>query len=184
MKLVILESGAKAKTIKKYLGRGWIVEACNGHVQDLPSRGSKDSSKARWASKPGHLPKPPWSWTDKAEQVVSKIVRKAVSSGVDEVFIATDPDREGEFIAWRLSEILSDFKSVNRIAFNEITKEAVLESIANPRGLDMQLVEAAMVRRFMDRLVGFRCSKFSRSWKLKSMGRVQTPTLGLSLIHI
>ena len=178
MKLVILESGAKAKTIKKYLGRGWIVEACNGHVQDLPSRGSKDSSKARWASKTGHLPKPPWSWTDKAEQVVSKIVRKAVSSGVDEVFIATDPDREGEFIAWRLSEILSDFKSVNRIAFNEITKEAVLESIANPRGLDMQLVEAAMVRRFMDRLVGFRCSKFSRSWKLKSMGRVQTPTLG------
>ena len=101
-----------------------------------------------------------------------------MSSGVDEVFIATDPDREGEFIAWRLSEILSDFKSVNRIAFNEITKEAVLESIANPRGLDMQLVEAAMVRRFMDRLVGFRCSKFSRSWKLKSMGRVQTPTLG------
>ena len=178
MKLVILESGAKAKTIKKYLGRGWIVEACNGHVQDLPSRGSKDSSKARWASKVGQLPNPPWGWTEKAEQVISKIVKKSVSSGVDEIYIATDPDREGEFIAWRLSEILSDFKSVNRIAFNEITKSAVLESIENPRGLDMQLVEAAMVRRFMDRLVGFRCSKFCRSWKLRSMGRVQTPTLG------
>ena len=178
MKLVILESGAKAKTIKKYLGRGWLVEACNGHVQDLPSRGSKDSSKARWASKQGQLPNPPWSWTDKAEQVMTKIVKKSVSSGVDEIYIATDPDREGEFIAWRLSEILSDFKTVNRIAFNEITKSAVLESIENPRGLDMQLVEAAMVRRFMDRLVGFRCSKFCRSWKLRSMGRVQTPTLG------
>jgi len=178
MKLVILESRAKAKTIKKYLGRGWIVDACNGHVQDLPSKGSKDSSKARWASKPGQLPNPPWMWTERAEQVVTKIVRKAVSSGVDEVYIATDPDREGEFIAWRLSEIFGDFKNVNRISFNEITKEAVLDSIQNPKGLDMNLVRAAMVRRFMDRLVGFRCSKFCRSWKLKSMGRVQTPTLG------
>jgi DNA topoisomerase-1 len=178
MKLVILESRAKAKTIKKYLGRGWIVDACNGHVQDLPSRGSKDSSKARWASKPGQLPNPPWMWTEKAEQIVTKIVRKAVSSGVDEVYIATDPDREGEFIAWRLFEIFGDFKTVNRISFNEITKEAVLDSIQNPQGLDMNLVRAAMVRRFMDRLVGFRCSKFCRSWKLKSMGRVQTPTLG------
>jgi len=179
MKLVILESKAKARTIKKYLGRGWMVEACNGHVQDLPSRdGSKESSKAMWAYKPGELPTPPWMWTDRAERIVGKILSKASASAVDEVFIATDPDREGEFIAWRLSIIFSDFPSVSRITFNEITKQAVTESLANPQQLDMALVEAAMVRRFMDRLVGFRCSRFCRSWRLSSMGRVQTPTLG------
>ena len=179
MKLVILESGAKAKTIKKYLGKGWIVDACNGHVQDLPSnRKTKDSSKAMWSSKPGELPKPPWSWTERAERTMEKITSKALKSGVDEVYIATDPDREGEFIAWRLSEILSDFETVKRISFNEITKDAVSAAISNPQELDMDLVNAAIVRRLMDRLVGFRCSKFCRSWKLKSMGRVQTPTLG------
>jgi len=148
-------------------------------VQDLPSnRNNKDSSKAMWASKPGELPDPPWSWTDRAERVMSKISTKARNSGVDEVFIATDPDREGEFIAWRLSEILSDFESVHRVSFNEITKDAVISAIDNPQELDMDLVDAAIVRRLMDRLVGFRCSKFCRSWKLRSMGRVQTPTLG------
>jgi len=179
LKLVILESGAKARTIKKYLGKGWIVDACNGHVQDLPSnRKNKDSSKAMWSSKPGELPKPPWSWTDRAERVMSKIISKAKKSGVNEVFIATDPDREGEFIAWRLMEVLSDFDHIHRVSFNEITNEAVTSAISNPRDLDMDLVNAAIVRRLMDRLVGFRCSKFCRSWKLRSMGRVQTPTLG------
>ncbi|MFL2973056.1 MAG: type IA DNA topoisomerase [Candidatus Thalassarchaeaceae archaeon] len=179
MKLVILESGAKARTIKKYLGKGWIVDACNGHVQDLPSnRKNKDSSKAMWSSKPGELPKPPWSWTDRAERIMTKIISKAEKAGVDEVFIATDPDREGEFIAWRLNSILSNFNSVKRVSFNEITKDAVTSAISNPQELDMDLVDAAIVRRLMDRLVGFRCSKFCRSWKLKSMGRVQTPTLG------
>ena len=156
-----------------------MVDACNGHVQDLPSNGkTKDSSKAMWASKPGELPNPPWSWTEKAEQIMAKIESKAKRSGVEEVFIATDPDREGEFIAWRLTEILSSFDKVHRVSFNEITKEAVMGAIASPRDLDMSLVEAAILRRLMDRLVGFRCSKFCRSWKLKSMGRVQTPTLG------
>ena len=93
MKLVILESGAKAKTIKKYLGKGWIVDACNGHVQDLPSnRKTKDSSKAMWSSKPGELPKPPWSWTERAERTMEKITSKALKSGVDEVYIATCPN--------------------------------------------------------------------------------------------
>ena len=174
MKLVILESGAKARTIKKYLGKGWIVDACNGHVQDLPV-----NSKAMWAYKSGELPKPPWDWTDnKAENKITKISNKAKKSGVEEVFIATDPDREGEFIAWRLKEILSDFKIVKRISFNEITKDAVMAAISEPRDVDMNLVEAAIVRRLTDRLVGWRCSRFCKSWKLKSMGRVQTPTLG------
>ena len=179
MKLIILESKGKARTIKRYLGKDWMVETCNGHVQDLPSNGgTKDCSKALWASKPGELPNPPWMWTKNAESIVSKIIAKASTSGVEEVFIATDPDREGEFIAWRLEIIFSEFPSVTRVSFNEISKGAVTDALNNPRTLDMGLVKAALVRRFMDRLVGFRCSKFCRSWKLRSMGRVQTPALG------
>ena len=176
---MILESGAKARTIKKYLGKGWIVDACNGHVQDLPSRGgTKHDNKAMWSSKEGQLPNPPWSWTDRAEKVVTKLRKKAESNSVEEIYIATDPDREGEFIAWRLKEIFSDYDRIYRVTFNEITNTAVQEAMETPREIDMDLVDAAKVRRFMDRLVGYRCSKFSRSWNLSSMGRVQTPTLG------
>ncbi|HIC75117.1 MAG TPA: type IA DNA topoisomerase, partial [Candidatus Poseidoniales archaeon] len=179
MKLMILESGAKARTIKKYLGRGWIVDACNGHVQDLPNNGgTKQDSKAMWAAKPNELPNPPWSWTGRAERVITAIRRKASAKNVDEIYIATDPDREGEFIAWRLKELLNDLGVIKRVSFNEITKAAVQSAIDDPRDIDMDLVDAAKVRRFMDRLVGFRCSRFCRSWSLVSMGRVQTPTLG------
>ena len=176
---MILESGAKARTIKKYLGKGWIVDACNGHVQDLPTRGgTKQDNKAMWSSKEGELPNPPWSYTDRAEKIISKLIKKAQTNAVEEIYIATDPDREGEFIAWRLKEIFSDYDSIYRVSFNEITNSAVQEAIESPRDIDMDLVDAAKVRRFMDRLVGFRCSRFSRSWNLASMGRVQTPTLG------
>ena len=179
MKLMILESGAKARTVKGYLGKGWIVEACNGHVQDLPSgNGSKQRSKAMWAASKGELPEPPWDWTDGAERVVNTILARARKSGVEDVYIATDPDREGEFIAWRLSILFAEFSNVYRVTFNEITKSAVSDSVANPSGIDSNLVDAAKVRRFMDRLVGYRCSRFSKSWSLASMGRVQTPTLG------
>ena len=168
---MILESGAKARTIKKYLGKGWIVDACNGHVQDLPQDGN-----AQWTYTEGELPNPRWSWTERAEKIITKLRKKAKSNSVDEIYIATDPDREGEFIAWRLQEIFSDYDSIYRVSFNEITNAAVHEAIESPREIDMDLVDAAKVRRFMDRLVGFRCSKFSRSWNLASMGRVQTPT--------
>ena len=178
MRLMILESGAKARTVNKYLGKGWIVEACNGHVQDLPSGKGKNRSKAMWASNNGNLPEPPWDWTDGAEKVINKILDKATRKGVDEVYIATDPDREGEFIAWRLSILFSNFPVVKRVTFNEITKTAVNEAIQESGEIDSNLVDAAKVRRFMDRLVGFRCSRFSKSWRLASMGRVQTPTLG------
>ena len=178
MRLMILESGAKARTVNKYLGKDWIVEACNGHVQDLPSGKGKGRSKAMWASNNGNLPEPPWDWTDGAEKVINKILDKATRKGVDEVYIATDPDREGEFIAWRLSILFSDFPVVKRVTFNEITKTAVNEAIQESGEINVDLVDAAKVRRFMDRLVGFRCSRFSKSWSLASMGRVQTPTLG------
>lgn len=176
---MILESGAKARTVNKYLGKGWIVEACNGHIQDLPSNGNgKGRTKAMWASNNGNLPEPPWDWTEGAERIVNKILDKASQRGVEEVYIATDPDREGEFIAWRLSILFSQFPVVKRVTFNEITKTAVKEAIQESGEIDVDLVDAAKVRRFMDRLVGYRCSRFSKSWRLASMGRVQTPTLG------
>ena len=181
MDMLIVESGAKSKTIQKYLGKGWIVAACNGHVQDLPtSRETKDGRKAMWASTPDTLPQPPWEWTDNSERTIGKLLERATGSNVQNVYIATDPDREGEFIAWRLVEIFTanGFNSVWRVTFNEITKDAVNASIAARGQVNQNLVSAAKVRRFMDRLVGFRASKFSRSWSLPAMGRVQTPTLG------
>ena len=181
MDMLIVESGAKSKTIQKYLGKGWVVGASNGHVQDLPnSRASKEGRKAMWAAPADALPNPTWEWTERSEATIGKLLDKAQTKGVENVYIATDPDREGEFIAWRLFAIFTEagFENVWRITFNEITKKAVQEAIEARGAVDMNLVDAAKVRRFMDRLVGFRSSKFCRSWSLSSMGRVQTPTLG------
>ncbi|RZD38837.1 MAG: type I DNA topoisomerase [Methanobacteriota archaeon] len=176
MDLVVVESGAKAKTIQKYLGKNILVRASNGHIQDLPNKG-KDGSKALWSHTESNLPDPPWSWTERAERNVKKILSDARSKKVKRVLIATDPDREGEFIAWRLSELFSEFKEIKRITFNEITKTAIREALDEAGTVDMNLVDAAKVRRFMDRLIGYRTSRFARSWGLSSMGRVQTPAL-------
>ncbi len=178
MKMVIVESKAKSKTIQKYLGKSFIVRACMGHVQDLPAGKHKDSRKAMWASKEDALPSPPWDWTERAEKIVMSLIKEASEKDVEEILLATDPDREGEFIAWRLSEILADIAPCKRIVFHEITKSAIIDAIDNSSQIDFNLVDAAKVRRFMDRLVGFRTSNFARSWRLKSMGRVQTPALG------
>jgi len=175
---MILESGAKAKTVKKYLGKGWIVQACGGHVQDLPSKGSKDLQSQCGILKEMFCLNHHGGWTSGAQKKITDLVKKAKSSNVEEVYIATDPDREGEFIAWRLSIIFAKFPSQKRVTFNEITESSVQKAIDEAREIDTALVDSAKVRRFMDRLVGFECSRFSRSWRLASMGRVQTPTLG------
>ena len=175
---MILESGAKAKTVKKYLGKGWIVQACGGHVQDLPSKPQKDHRVTMWESDRNMLPDPPWGWTTGSKKKITELIKKAKSSKVEEVYIATDPDREGEFIAWRLSIIFAKFPIQKRVTFNEITEKSVQNAIENAEEIDYALVDSAKVRRFMDRLLGFECSRFAWSWKLKSMGRVQTPTLG------
>ena len=177
MDLVIVESGAKAKTIQKYLGKNVLVRASVGHVQDLPTKG-KDGSKALWSHTDTSLPDPPWGWTERAEKIVKRIISDSRRKKVDRVLIATDPDREGEFIAWRLAELLSEFGDIQRITFNEITETAIKEALQAAGTVDMNLVDAAKVRRFMDRLIGYRTSRFARSWNLSSMGRVQTPTLG------
>lgn len=178
---MIMESGAKAKTVKKYLGKGWIVDACGGHIDRLPSKkGEKGKNEAMWKSEPDKLPDAPWTSDRNKKEKINKIIKNAKSKKVDEVFIATDPDREGEFIAWRLSEtfIKAGFKNQRRVVFNEVTEESVLDALTRNDGIDFKIVDAAKVRMFMDRLIGWECANVSRRSGIGSMGRVQTPTLG------
>ena len=174
MNVVVVESPAKAKTINKYLGQDYIVLASYGHVRDLPSKnGSVDPDndfEMTYVTDPrsaGHL----------------KDIAKALK-GSDRLYLATDPDREGEAIAWHVLRALSEMKAcdgvdVKRIVFNEITKSAVQEAILHPREIDMDLVNAQQARRALDYLVGFNLSPLL--WKKirpgLSAGRVQSPAL-------
>ena len=184
MKMLVVESAAKARTIQKYLKDSWAVLATGGHVQDLPSgrEHGKAGRKATFAEGRDGLPKPPWTWTERGEAAVRKILERADKEGITEFFLATDPDREGEFIAWRLDALLSEVGETHRITFDEVTADAITKALEHPRAVDMALVESASVRKFLDRLVGFRTSKLARSYLAgggkASMGRVQTPTLG------
>lgn len=184
MKMLIVESAAKARTIQKYLRDDWVVMATGGHVQDLPSgpEHGKAGRQATFAEGPDGLPRPPWVWTERGEQAMRKITERAAKEGATEFFLATDPDREGEFIAWRLETILGELGRTHRVTFHEVTPDAIREALTHPRPVDMPMVESASVRKFLDRLVGFRTSKVARAYLAgggkASMGRVQTPTLG------
>ena len=151
--LVIVESPAKAKTIKKYLGKGFEVLASYGHVRDLlPKEGAVDPAND-FAMKYQVLEK-----NQKHVDAIKKALKKA-----DHLYLATDPDREGEAISWHLHELLNDQgllknKTVDRIAFNEVTKSAVNEAVANPRELSYDMVDAQLARRALDYLVGFNLS--------------------------
>ncbi|MDE2188115.1 MAG: type I DNA topoisomerase [Patescibacteria group bacterium] len=178
MKLVIVESPSKAKTIGKYLGDGFTVLASVGHVRDLPK-----SNKKAIDIEGGFIPH--YEITPKKEHVIDEIRRAAVKA--DEILLATDPDREGEAIAWHLKELLTDKKiggnidnkKIKRITYHEITREAVEEAIAHPREIDEHLREAQEARRVLDRLVGYDLSGVI--WKKVryglSAGRVQSPAL-------
>lgn len=173
MNVLIVESAAKTRTIQKYLGSDWRVLATGGHVETLP-----DDKKAFWGNRPGELPSPPWMWTDRGEKAVREILE---AGGRNPTFwIATDPDREGEFIAWCLEKLLKSHGPTCRVTFQEITEQAVRAAIAQPRQLDQAMVESALIRKFIDRLVGYRTSKTAATMvgRGASMGRVQTPTLG------
>ncbi len=182
MDILIVESAAKAETLGRYLGKDWKVLATGGHVQTLPNdrkEHGKAAGKAYWANRADELPAPPWVWTERGEEAVESIVEAV--DGDATFWIATDPDREGEFIAWRLKELLSPHGPTHRVSFQEVTDEAVRAAIQNPRPVDQRMVESALVRMFLDRLVGYRASKLARSvipGGGASMGRVQTPTLG------
>ena len=150
MNLLIVESPSKAKTIEKYLGNGWRVVASVGHVRDLvPESGSVDiqnNFEPKWQIMPGK---------EKQIKLISDELKKA-----DAVYLASDPDREGEAIAWHILDILKSKKLIGktpiyRVAFHEITKNAVLDAIEHPREIDSNLVDAYLVRRALDYLIGF-----------------------------
>ncbi|NLJ95532.1 MAG: type I DNA topoisomerase [Clostridiales bacterium] len=168
--LVIVESPAKAKTIKKFLGSNYEVLASNGHVRDLPK--SQLGIDIENDYEPKYI-------TIRGKGDLLANLRKAVKKA-DKVYLATDPDREGEAISWHLANSLKlDEKSQKRIVFNEITKDAVKSSIKNARKLDMDLVDAQQARRILDRLVGYTISPLLWS-KIKrglSAGRVQSVAL-------
>lgn len=168
--LVIVESPAKAKTIKKFLGSNYVVLASNGHVRDLPK--SQMGIDAENDYEPKYI-------TIRGKGDLLAGLRKEVKKA-DKVYLATDPDREGEAISWHLSNSLKlDENTSNRIVFNEITKDAVKSSIKNARKIDMDLVDAQQARRILDRLVGYSISPLLWT-KIKrglSAGRVQSVAL-------
>src|SRR5881392_4306976 len=177
MKVVVVESPAKAKTINKYLGRGYEVLASFGHVRDLPAKNGSVDPDANF--------KMIWEIDPKAAGRLNDIAKAL--KGADRLILATDPDREGEAISWHVLEVLKEKRAlkqtqeIERVVFNAITKQAVTEAMKNPRGIDAALVDAYRARRALDYLVGFTLSPVL--WRklpgARSAGRVQSVALRL-----
>lgn len=171
--LVIVESPAKAKTIKRFLGKDFLVEASMGHVRDLPQSGIGVDTENGFT--------PTYEVADGKESVVKKL--KDALKKADELWIATDEDREGEAIGWHLTQVLKvkDPENVKRIVFHEITESAIKEAVQHPRTIDMRLVDAQQARRILDRLVGYTLSPFlwKKVYSGLSAGRVQSVAVRL-----
>jgi DNA topoisomerase-1 len=175
MNLVIVESPTKAKTISRFLGRDFLVKSSYGHIRDLPKSELGVDIKNNF--------KPTYVIPEKSKKIISELKKDAQKAEV--VILATDEDREGEAIAWHLTEALglgnSELPQVKRIVFHEITERALKEALQNPRGIDMNLVNAQQARRILDRLVGYELSPFL--WRKVhaglSAGRVQSAALRL-----
>ena len=170
--LVIVESPAKAKTIQKYLGKGYEVIASMGHIRDLPK--SKLGVDVEDGFKPQYIDM-------KGKGDVIKDLKKRAKK-CEKIYLATDPDREGEAISWHIAQMLKlDLEDDIRVAFNEITKSGVTNGMSNPHKIDIDLVNAQQARRILDRLVGYKLSPFL--WKKVkrglSAGRVQTVAVSL-----
>jgi DNA topoisomerase-1 len=172
MKLIIVESPTKAKTLSRFLGSAYKVEATMGHVRDLPKAELGVDVEKNF--KPRYIvPR------DKAKRV-SEL--KEIAAKADSIILATDPDREGEAIAWHVTAILKKKETLKRIVFHEITETAINDALAHPRKIDLQLVDAQQARRVLDRLVGYKLSpllwkKLSKRWL--SAGRVQSVAVRL-----
>jgi DNA topoisomerase-1 len=204
--LVIVESPAKAKTISKYLGSEYIVKSSVGHIRDLPKGKSKTPTKRnvlpkdisaeekeilkkinkrkadvkRWGIDPEDGWKGIYEIIPGKEKVVKEL--RAAAKTVDHIYLATDLDREGEAIAWHLKEALGPKKyEFSRVRFNQITKTSILESFADPKEIDQDLVDAQQARRFLDRVVGFELSPllWEKIARNLSAGRVQSVALRL-----
>ncbi|MER5489692.1 type I DNA topoisomerase [Streptomyces sp. NPDC002490] len=178
-RLVIVESPAKAKTIKGYLGPGYVVEASVGHIRDLPSGAAEVPEKytgevRRLGVDVEHDFQPIYVVNADKRAQVKKL--KDLLSESDELFLATDEDREGEAIAWHLQEVLKPKIPVHRMVFHEITKDAIREAVANPRQLNKKLVDAQETRRILDRLYGYEVSPvlWKKVMPRLSAGRVQS----------
>src|ERR1700758_3771074 len=174
--VVIVESPAKAKTINKYLGKDYTVLASYGHVRDLPPKDGSVRPDEDFAMS--------WQVAGKAEKRLNDIAQAV--KGAAHLYLATDPDREGEAISWHVQEVLKNRKAlkgvdVKRVVFNEVTKAAVLDAFRHPRALNRELVDAYLARRALDYLVGFTLSPVL--WRKlpgsKSAGRVQSVALRL-----
>ena len=170
--LVIVESPAKAKTIQKYLGPGYEVIASMGHIRDLP--------KSKMGVDKEHDFAPQYIDMKGKEDVIKELKKRAKKC--DKVYLATDPDREGEAISWHIAQLLKlDMSENNRVAFNEITKTGVQNGMNDPHKIDIDLVNAQQARRILDRLVGYELSPFL--WKKVkrglSAGRVQSVAVKL-----
>ena len=174
--VVVVESPAKAKTINKYLGSNYTVLASYGHVRDLPSKDGSVQPDSDFSMN--------WEVDDKSKKHMREIA--AALKGADKLYLATDPDREGEAISWHVQELLRNDKKlegidVKRVVFNEITKDAVVDAFNHPRELDHELIEAYLARRALDYLVGFTLSPVL--WRKlpgsRSAGRVQSVALRL-----
>lgn len=181
-KLVIVESPAKARTINRYLGDDFVVESSIGHIRDIPSRAADLPEKKRdlWKTTRFGVDldngfAPIYIVTDKSKKQV-RLLKKHLKEA-DELYLATDEDREGEAIAWHLLEELKPKVPVRRMVFHEITEKAIQEAAANPRDIDMPLVQAQEARRILDRLFGYELSPvlWRRVQKGLSAGRVQSP---------
>ena len=176
MNLVIVESPAKAKTINKYLGKDYLVLASYGHIRDLPSKNGSVDTENNFQME--------WEIDSFSKKYLKEITDAAADS--NKIILATDPDREGEAIAWHVKEVLESKKllkgkDLERVVFNEITKNAILEAIKNPRDIHLPLVEAYLARRALDYLVGFNISPilWTKLPGSKSAGRVQSVALKL-----
>src|SRR6516164_10755347 len=172
--LLIVESPAKAKTIEKILGEDFEVKSCYGHIRDLEKDEMGIDVKNNF--------KPRYIVPQEKEKVVKEL--KSIAKKSDEIWLATDEDREGEAISWHLCEVLGlDPKKTKRIVFHEITKPAIQQAVKNPRTVDMNLVNAQQARRILDRIVGFELSPVL--WRKMSMrnnlsaGRVQSVAVRL-----
>ena len=171
MQLIIVESPTKAKTLSKFLGNDYTIEATLGHIKDLP--------KSQLGIDVAKNFKPEYAFIEKAAGAVDKI--KKAAKKASKVFLATDPDREGEAISFHVKEVLAADGKIKRIVFHEITKEAVEEAISHPREIDKNLVEAQIARRVLDRLVGYKLSPllWRKVRRGLSAGRVQSVAVRL-----
>ena len=172
--LVIVESPSKSKTIEKYLGNDYMVVSSKGHIRDLATTG-----KGGLGIDVEHDFEPTYKISADKRAVVKEL--KDLAKKSDHIYLASDPDREGEAIAWHLAQVLGlDVNDENRIVFNEITKGAVIEALKHPRTIDIPMVKSQETRRMLDRIIGFKLSKLLQSKiKSKSAGRVQSVALRL-----